>query len=456
MEPFRYHVYVCDQRKPDGMPCCSASGSLAVIDALRRELGARGLVDKVQVTTSGSLGLCLRGPNLVVYPEGVWYSGVTPADVAEIVTEHFENGRPVARLINLDPAALKAEITDQRNQMLAALKARDEAGVVPDELMGTVRAFQDSRVLLSAVELDFFTTVAHAEPAATAGAVARACATDPRATLALLNALAAMDLLTKTGDAFFTTPKAKRFLVAGSKDDASMAIKHSLSLWLRWSTLTEVVRSGRPVASTEMVKLGQDWTKPFIAAMHRNAGLRAPLVVRSVGAAGVKRLLDVGGGSAAYSIAFAQTNPELCAEVFDLQTVLPLAEQNIAAAGLSGRVRVRVGDLRRDEFGQGYDLILLSAICHMLDPAENQDLLARVQRALGTGGRVVIQDHVMQSDKTAPRAGALFAINMLVGTPGGSTYSEAEYRAWLGQAGFAEVNRVALAGPNDLMIGRRL
>jgi hypothetical protein len=62
----------------------------------------------------------------------------------------------------------------------------------------------------------------------------------------------------------------------------------------------------------------------------------------------------------------------------------------------------------------------------------------------------------MQSDKTAPRAGALFAINMLVGTPGGSTYSEAEYRVWLGQAGFAEVSRVAMAGPNDLMMGRRL
>ena len=455
MEPFRHHVYVCDQRKPDGMPCCSARGSLGVIDALRRELGGRGLVDTVQVTTSGSLGLCQRGPNMVVYPDGIWYSGVTLADVPEIVSEHFVNGHPVERLVNRDPVALKAEITDSRNQMLAALKARDEAGVVPDELMGIARAFQDSRILLSAVELDVFTIVARAEPAASAAAIARAMSTDPRASEALLNALVALGLLTKTDGAFFDTPVAKRFLVAGSKDDASMALRHSLSLWPRGSTLTEVVRTGRPVASTEMAGLGQDWTKPFIAAMHRNAALRAPLVVRAVGAAEVKRLLDVGGGSAAYSIAFAQANPDLSAEVFDLQSVLPLAEQNIATAGLSGRVRLRAGDLRRDEFGQGYDLVLLSAICHMLDPAENKDLLARVQRSLVSGGRVVIQDHVMKPDKTAPRAGALFAINMLVGTPGGSTYSEAEYAAWLEQAGFKEVNRVSLAGPNDLMIGRR-
>jgi cyclopropane fatty-acyl-phospholipid synthase-like methyltransferase len=259
----------------------------------------------------------------------------------------------------------------------------------------------------------------------------------------------------KTGDAYGTTARTKRFLVAGSPDDAAMALKHNLSLWSRWSTLTQVVRSGQPVNQAEMASRGQDWTKPFIAAMHRNAALRAPLVVRAVGVAGIRRLLDVGGGSAAYSIAFAQANPELAAEVFDLPTVLPLAEENIAAAGLAGRVRVRAGDLRHDEFGEGYDLVLLSAMCHMLAPAEIQDLLARVARALGPGGRVVIQDHIMEPEKTAPRAGALFAINMLVGTPGGSTYSEVEYATWLAQAGFTEVRRVPLAGPNDLMIAQR-
>jgi len=65
MEPFHYHVYVCDQRKPEGAPACSARGSGAVIEALRREVAVQGLSDAVQVTTCGSLGLCERGPNLV-------------------------------------------------------------------------------------------------------------------------------------------------------------------------------------------------------------------------------------------------------------------------------------------------------------------------------------------------------------------------------------------------------
>jgi (2Fe-2S) ferredoxin len=92
MEPFRYHVFICDQRKPEGIPCCPERGSAATIDALRREVAARELTDEVQITLCGSLGLCERGPNLVVYPEGVWYSGVRPEDIPEIVESHFIQG----------------------------------------------------------------------------------------------------------------------------------------------------------------------------------------------------------------------------------------------------------------------------------------------------------------------------------------------------------------------------
>src|ERR1035438_324003 len=114
MEPFRFHVFVCDQQKPEGVPCCTARGSGQMLEALRREINARGLEDEVQVTTCGSLGLCEHGPNLVVYPEGIWYSGVTPADVPEIVRSHFQEDAPVERLVRTDPAVLRAEILQDR------------------------------------------------------------------------------------------------------------------------------------------------------------------------------------------------------------------------------------------------------------------------------------------------------------------------------------------------------
>ena len=82
MEPFRYHVYICTQEKPDpNAPSCSGRGSQKVLETLRAELGKAGLGDEVQITTSGSLGLCTRGPNMIVYPEGIWYSGVQVEDI---------------------------------------------------------------------------------------------------------------------------------------------------------------------------------------------------------------------------------------------------------------------------------------------------------------------------------------------------------------------------------------
>ncbi len=128
MEPFRYHVYVCVQEKPDpAAPSCSRNGGNEVLAALREELGKAGLGDEVQVTTAGSLGLCTRGPNMVVYPEGTWYSGVQVSDVSEIVSEHFVKGVPVARLANQDAAALKAEILENKRKILAAMRAAREA-----------------------------------------------------------------------------------------------------------------------------------------------------------------------------------------------------------------------------------------------------------------------------------------------------------------------------------------
>ena len=128
MEPFRHHVYICTQEKPDPeAPSCTNRGSQKVLAAMQAELGKAGLGDDVQVTACGSLGLCTCGPNMVVYPEGIWYSGVQEEDVAEIVSEHLVAGRVVTRLANEDAAALKEEILENKRRYLAAMKAAQDA-----------------------------------------------------------------------------------------------------------------------------------------------------------------------------------------------------------------------------------------------------------------------------------------------------------------------------------------
>jgi len=321
-----------------------------------------------------------------------------------------------------------------------------------DDLNAAIRGYQVSRVLLTAIELDLFSAVRGGAPAA---AVARRCGTDPNATGLLLNALVALGYLERRGESYENTAVTSHYLTADTADDARAALRHNLSLWETWSGLTDVVRSGRPAPRREMAEREDDWTIPFIAAMHRNAAVRAPVVVEALGAGSVRRMLDVGGGSGAYAIAFAQANPGLQAEVLDLASVLPITESHIADAGLAGRVTTRAGDLRSDPFGSGYDLVFMSSICHMLGPDGNRDLLARAAGALGPGGRVAVQNFILEADRTAPRHAVLFAINMLVGTEAGSTYTEEEYTSWLKAAGLVRVRRIRLAGPADLMVGER-
>jgi len=389
---------------------------------------------------------------MVVYPEGTWYSGLTPEVIPEIVCEHFLADRPVERLVNVDASALREEIEANKARRLSALKALDEAGELPDDFLQRVRAFQESRVLLTAIELDVFSSLGDG---ATAAEVAGRLETDVRATEMLLNALVALQLLEKEDGVFRNGQLAARYLTEGAPDDSRSGLMHSAHLWQRWSTLTDCVKKGTSVTYTPMEERKERWTQAFIAAMHKNALARAPQVVAAVGAEGISRMLDVGGGSGAYAMAFIRANGNIRAEVLDLPSVIPLAGRYVEDAGLAGKVALRAGDMHTDDFGDGYDLILMSAICHMNSPQQNRELFAKSFNALVPGGRFVIQDFILGPDKTSPRTAALFALNMLVGTRAGNSYSDREYFTWLEEAGFQEIRHIQLPGPTGLIVGTR-
>ena len=449
MEPFRYHVFVCTQEKAEGVPCCSAAGSGRILTALHGELGVKGLADEVQVSSCGCLGICDSGPVMIVYPEGTWYTGLTPNDVPEVVASHFQAGHKVSRLERDDYAAMKAEILDHRNKYVAMLKAKDAAGVLPDDISELIRGFMPSRAVLTALELDVFTAVGDG---GTAEQVAQKIQTAARATEMLLNALVSLKLLEKREGVYTNTPLAARFFVEGTPDSARTAQLHIANIWKRWSALTDAVRAGTCVAP----RGDNGWVTPFIAAMDHNARGRARAVVQAAGVNGAKRMLDLGGGSGAYSIAFAKAAATLRAEIVDLAEVLPITQEHVSRAGLADRISTRAGDMLTIPLQSGhYDLVLLSAICHMYSPEENQQLFQRAYETLAHGGRLVVADFILEPDKTSPRFGALFALNMLVGTRAGASYSEPEYETWLKAAGFAEARRVRIPGPVNLMIATK-
>ncbi len=334
------------------------------------------------------------------------------------------------------------------------MKREDESdgASFPERVWETASAFRRSRAFLSAVELDLFTALG-SEPR-TSAEVAESLRCDPRATDRLMNAMTAMGFLQKDGGRFANTPDGLRFLVRGSPEHLA-GLMHSANLWCKWSTLTEAVRAGGSVEPTGIASRSPEWIRAFISAMNDRGRSRAGAFAAWLDLDGVRTVLDLGGGSGAYAAAMVSAGKGITATVFDRPEVVPLTRHFLDETGCAESVRTLPGDFLVDELGSGYDLVLMSAVLHSLAPEQCRGLIARTSAALNPGGRIVIRDFVMSADRTAPLRGALFALNMLVNTDGGDTYSENEYRGWLEAAGLTGVRRHTTPDGDDVVIGMK-
>jgi hypothetical protein len=320
-------------------------------------------------------------------------------------------------------------------------------------ILGKARAFWEARILMTAAELDVFSLLADAPK--TSAQVSRELASDPRATEALLNALVALGLLVKTEGAFGIKPGFERALSSSAPETVLPVIQHMAQLWNSWGQLTEIVRTGQVRRSVEALERDEKGVSAFIGAMHTiGLGLAGSVVAR-LDLSGYRNLIDVGGGSGVYTIAVLRAAPEMRATIFDRPLVINLARQKLAEEGLTDRVALAEGDFYVDVLPGGHDLALLSAIIHQNGPEQNVELYRKVFDALVPGGAIAIRDFVMSEDHTEPADGASFAINMLVNTPGGSTYSFGDISRDLEAAGFVDAELVYRGEMDSLVTARR-
>lgn len=333
------------------------------------------------------------------------------------------------------------------------MNSQREREISPEHLREMATAFQRSRVLLTAYELGVFSALG--DGTKSAAEVASELGSDERATDRLMNALCALGLLRKKGGRFSNSAAAARYLVRG-KPEYMAGLMHTVHLWDSWSTLTEAVRKGGTVSSPAIQEREDEWLEAFIAAMHERAKRNAATVVSLLDLSGVSRVLDVGGGSGAFAMAFVRARDGITATVFDLPKVIPLTRRYVSAEGLEDRVETVIGDYQVDELGTGYDLVFLSAIVHSNSVDQNRVLLRKCAGALNPGGQVVIQDFVMEADRTRPEFGTLFALNMLVATEAGDTFTEAEIRSWTEEAGLSQITRIDTDFRTTLMVGRKV
>jgi len=315
-----------------------------------------------------------------------------------------------------------------------------------EEILALGRSYQGAAVLAAAADLDLFSALAPAPLAA--AELARTLECDLRGLTILLDALVALRLLVKSGNHYALPESLSAFLTPEGDQSILAMAQHQGHCLRNWAQLGRVVKTGRPAECMPGVRGEAGAQEAFIGAMHNISAPNADQVIRGVQPLQFRHLLDIGGASGTWTIAFLCACPSAQATLFDLPHVIPMARRRLVAAGLDQRVQLVAGDFATDALPPGADLAWVSAIVHQNSRAQNRALFTKVFAALAPGGRIAIRDILMEEDRTRPVAGALFAVNMLVATEGGGTFTFAELREDLAAAGFAEI---ALARQDEAM-----
>jgi SAM-dependent methyltransferase len=334
----------------------------------------------------------------------------------------------------------------------------DPTAPTPERILALAHGFWASQIVSTAADCRLFTLIADGHQ--TAEAIATAAETDPRGTRMMLDALTALQLLTKRNGHYGLAPDAEAFLVEGQPHSlAGFVAGHPALLWEDWGQLRDAVRSGRPVQSLEDQQRAREFF-PRLIRMIMPLGLGPAEAAAAHFGVGRQlngvRVLDVGAGGAAWSIPFARLDAASRIVALDLPEVLTHTGDIVRQFGVADRYQMQPGDYRKDDFGEeAYDFVLFGNICHIESPDMNQMLFAKTHRALRPGGRLVIGDMIPDDDRSGPPFPAMFALNMYLHA-GGDTYTEAQYREWLRATGFSDVSMLETGrSPSPLVVGTK-
>ena len=307
-----------------------------------------------------------------------------------------------------------------------------------ERLLQLASGYKNTCVLAAAAELDLFGVIG--EHSLTAAQIAQRVPCDQRGAAILLDACAAIGLLHKQGDTYRAAAGLSD-LLADDRDGSIVAmVRHQATCLRRWAELARVVHTGRPAERVPSIRGEASDRESFIGAMDNISGPIAASIIADLDDLEFRTVLDVGGASGTWTIALLRQYPGTNAIIFDLPPVCPMAKERVGAADMAERVSIVGGDFEQDPLPTGADLIWLSAIVHQNSREQNRRLFAACHAALPEGGRLLIRDIVMAESRIDPPAGALFAVNMLVATEGGGTFTLAELREDLEAAGFNEVS----------------
>jgi ubiquinone/menaquinone biosynthesis C-methylase UbiE len=338
------------------------------------------------------------------------------------------------------------------------MQSPPDGQVTPDRIMQFAFGYAPPLILEAAITHGVFDALDGSPK--TAEQVSDQTGASLRGLRAVMNALVGLEFLSKDSERRYSlTPESAAFLVSSKPSFFGGLLAHvSSDLMPKWLNINEVVRTGRPVDAANQEEKGAQFFQEFVEGIFPMSYPAAQVLADNLSVSTLEQptsVLDLATGSGVWGIALAQKSPQVRVTAVDWASVIPVTRRVAARHGVEAQFRFIEGDLLEVHFGDGYRIATLGHILHSEGEERSRALLRKVFQALSPGATIAIADFLANEDHSGPPHALIFAVNMLVNTEHGDTFSFGQISGWLQEAGFANVRTVEAPGPSPLILATK-
>jgi ubiquinone/menaquinone biosynthesis C-methylase UbiE len=329
--------------------------------------------------------------------------------------------------------------------------------VTPERILQFAWGYAPTLIIEAAVRHGVFDLLD--ESPKTIQQVAKKSGASERGLTAIMNALVAFNFLSRKGARYALTPESAAFLVSTRPGFLGGLYYHMSSQIIpKWLQLDRVVRTGKPATSVNEQKTGAAFFVNFVEALFPLSYPAARTLGEHLKISKTKKpitVLDLAAGSGVWGIGLAEQSPLVRICAVDWPEVLKVTKKVAKRRGVADRLDTISGDILKVDFGSGHQVATLGHILHSEGSERSQRLLRKVFKSLASGGTIVIAEFVPNDQRTGPPNALIFAVNMLVNTEVGDTFTFAEMSQWLRDAGFQKPRQLQAGGASPLILATK-
>src|SRR5213592_4423009 len=338
------------------------------------------------------------------------------------------------------------------------MKKRETKKLTPERLQQFGFAYAPPLIISAAVNNKVFDTLQRGPK--TLEQITKETGGSPRGLRTIMDALVGLELLKKDRQSRYSlTPESHAFLISEKPGTLAGFFGSILPVMTsRWLRLTDIVRDGRPAVAVNQETEGTEFFSQLVETIIPMSYPGAQKLAGHLKIAKAKdqvRVIDLAAGSGIWGIAVAQKSPRVRVTAVDWAGMIPTTKRITQKFGVRDRFDFIEGDLLEANFGSGYDVATLGHILHSEGEKRSQQLLKKVFRALKPSGTIAVAEWLVNDDRTKPLPSLMFAVQMLVNTEKGDTFSFNEIKNWLEEAGFKKVRKLEAPGPSPLVLATK-